>query len=139
LEQNPAGIHCILELYGCPPGRLNDENFVRQAVSQAAAKSMSTLLNLSSHHFEPQGVTAVALLAESHISIHTWPEHGYAAVDAFTCGTTSDPHAACDFLAEQLGAQRHQLLMLPRGNGQLGKQANQINTLEERNLCPAQN
>lgn len=139
MEQSPAGIHCILELYGCPSDRLNDEEFVREAVAQAAAKSMSTLLNLSSHHFEPQGVTAIALLAESHLSIHTWPEHGYAAVDAFTCGQTSDPHAACNFLAERLGAQRHQLLVLPRGNGQLGQGLEKGGVAEERDLCPARN
>ena len=76
---------------------------------------MSTLLQLVSHQFEPQGVTALALLAESHMSIHTWPENGYAAIDVFTCGRTATPEAACAFLVEQFGAARHRLKVLSRG------------------------
>ena len=69
----PVGVHCILELYQCPPALLNDPEFVTGAVEAASQQANSTLLKLSFHQFEPQGITAVALLAESHLSIHTWP------------------------------------------------------------------
>ena len=76
-----VGKHCILELYDCDPTKLDDETFLRRTITTAAQRAGATLLNLITHRFEPQGVTGLALLAESHISIHTWPENGYAAVD----------------------------------------------------------
>ena len=114
--QNAAGIHCILELYGCPFELLNDENMVRESIEKASRKAMSTLLSIQSHKFDPQGVTAIALLAESHISMHTWPELGYAAVDIFTCGETAKPQFACDMLAEEFKAGHHTMVAMPRGN-----------------------
>ena len=89
-----VGRHCIAELSGGCPHLLNDEDYIKRSLEEAASKSGATLLNIASHKFDPQGVTAVALLSESHISIHTWPEHGYAAVDAFTCGSHCDPEVA---------------------------------------------
>jgi S-adenosylmethionine decarboxylase len=115
VKHSAIGSHCILELHGCPHDILNDEALVRDAVTQASAKSLSTLLHLSSHRFEPQGVTAVGLLAESHISIHTWPELGYAACDIFTCGESARPTQACDFLAAFLHASSQSLQVLTRG------------------------
>ena len=81
-----VGKHCILELYHCDAAKLDDEAFLRTAITAAAKRAGATLLNLITHRFEPQGVTGLALLAESHISIHTWPELGYAAVDVFKIG-----------------------------------------------------
>ena len=103
------GKHCILELYDCDCVRLDDELFVRSAITNAALRAGATLLNLITHHFKPHGVTGLALLAESHISIHTWPESGYAAVDVFTCGDHTMPESACWVLMEELGAKRHAL------------------------------
>jgi S-adenosylmethionine decarboxylase len=104
-----VGKHCILELYNCDSAKLDDEAFLRDTITTAAKRAGATLLNLMTHRFEPQGVTGLALLAESHISIHTWPESGYAAVDVFTCGDHTMPERACQVLAEELGA-RHQKL-----------------------------
>ncbi|WP_353292583.1 adenosylmethionine decarboxylase [Synechococcus sp. M16CYN] len=104
-----VGKHCILELYECDPSRLNDESFLRNSIAIAAKRAGATLLNLIAHRFEPQGVTGLALLAESHISIHTWPESGYAAVDVFTCGDHTMPEQACAVLCESLLAKRHVL------------------------------
>ena len=100
-----VGKHCILELYECDHTKLNDEAFLRTTITSAAKFAGATLLNLITHHFSPQGVTGLALLAESHISIHTWPEIGYAAIDVFTCGDHTMPEKACklllkDFLAK---------------------------------------
>ena len=109
-----VGKHCILELYECDEFKLNDEAFVRTTVTIAAKLAGATLLNLITHRFEPQGVTGLALLAESHISIHTWPENGYAAVDVFTCGDHTMPERACEVLRKELVAQRFSLKTLQR-------------------------
>ena len=100
------GRHCILELYQCDHAKLNDEAFIRTTITSSAKVAGATLMNLVTHSFKPQGVTGLALLAESHISIHTWPERGFAAIDVFTCGDHTMPEKACkllfkDFLAKQ--------------------------------------
>ncbi len=100
-----VGRHCILELYQCNHEKLNDEAFIRTTITSSAKIAGATLINLVTHSFKPQGVTGLALLAESHISIHTWPEIGYAAIDVFTCGDHTMPEKACelffkDFLAK---------------------------------------
>ncbi|MCP9850604.1 adenosylmethionine decarboxylase [Cyanobium sp. Morenito 9A2] len=109
-----VGKHCILELYNCNSEKLDDEAFLRTAITTAAKRAGATLLNLITHRFEPQGVTGLALLAESHISIHTWPESGYAAVDVFTCGDHTMPERACQVLSEELGAAHHKLTSFRR-------------------------
>jgi S-adenosylmethionine decarboxylase len=109
-----VGKHCILELYDCNHERLDDEAFLRNAITSAAKRAGATLLHLVTHRFEPQGVTGLALLAESHISIHTWPESGYAAVDVFTCGDHTMPERACQVLLEELEAGHHQLTSFRR-------------------------
>ncbi|KPK76042.1 MAG: hypothetical protein AMJ79_08535 [Phycisphaerae bacterium SM23_30] len=112
-----AGIHYILELYGCPGDILNNELFVREALQEASKESLSTLLKLSSHKFQPQGVTALGLLAESHMSIHTWPELNYVAIDIFTCGENANPQPACEYLIKHFAAREHHRLVLSRGAG----------------------
>ncbi|BAZ37276.1 S-adenosylmethionine decarboxylase proenzyme [Calothrix sp. NIES-4101] len=113
--QVPVGTHCMLELYGCPADLLNDIEFIKQTLADAAAIARSTLLERIAHQFHPQGVTALALLAESHISIHTWPENGYIAADVFTCGEHTTPVEACEFIARAFKSSKHLLMKLPRG------------------------
>ncbi|HHP7245331.1 MAG TPA: adenosylmethionine decarboxylase [Elainellaceae cyanobacterium] len=110
----PVGLHCILELYGCPATRLNDTALIRDLLKGSADRARSTFLGDLIHQFSPHGITALALLAESHISIHTWPEEGYAAIDVFTCGEHTQPEQACHYLIEQLEARHHSLCVLPR-------------------------
>jgi len=109
-----VGKHCILELYNCDQIKLNDEAFLRTTVTTAAKLAGATLLNLITYRFQPQGVTGLALLAESHISIHTWPEKGYAAVDVFTCGDHTMPELACEVLRKELAAESHLLKIFRR-------------------------
>ncbi len=109
------GTHCIVELYGCPRELLNDEKFVIEALREATTHGLATLMGEVSYKFHPQGVTALALLAESHISVHTWPEHGYAAADIFTCGDRANPQRASNFLIEKFQAKSHSLTKLVRG------------------------
>ena len=106
--------HLLLELYGCDCEKLNDESFLRCTLNRAAKLAKATVLNLISNKFEPQGVTAIALLAESHISIHTWPESNYSAVDIFTCGQNMMPELASQYLIESLMAEEHSLRLIER-------------------------
>ena len=106
--------HILLELYRCNYEKLNDESFLRCTLNKAAKLAKATVLNLISNKFEPQGVTAIALLAESHISIHTWPESQYSAVDIFTCGQNMLPELASQYLIESLRAQEHSLRIIER-------------------------
>ena len=101
--------HLLLELYRCDSEKLNDESFLRCILNRAAKLANAKVLNLISHKFSPQGVTAIALLAESHISIHTWPESNYSAVDIFTCGKNMTPELASQYLIESLMAKEHSL------------------------------
>ena len=106
--------HLLLELYKCDCEKLNDELFLRCILNRASKLANATVLNLISNKFEPQGVTAIALLAESHISIHTWPESNYSAVDIFTCGQNMMPELASQYLIEALKAQEHSLRVIAR-------------------------
>ena len=106
--------HLLLELYICDCEKLNDESFLRCVISRAAKLANATVLNLISNKFEPQGVTAIALLAESHISIHTWPESNYSAVDIFTCGQNMMPELASQYLIISLMAKEHSLRVIER-------------------------
>ena len=106
--------HFLLELYRCDNKKLNDESFLRCTLNRAAKLAKATVLNLISNKFEPQGVTAIALLAESHISIHTWPESKYCAVDIFTCGQYMLPELASQYLIEALKAEEHSLHVIER-------------------------
>ena len=106
--------HLLLELYRCDREKLNDESSLRCILNRAAKLANATVLNLISNKFEPQGVTAIALLAESHISIHTWPESNYSAVDIFTCGKNMIPELASQYLIEVLKAKEHSLRVIER-------------------------
>jgi len=106
--------HLLLELYRCDYEKLNDESFLRCVLNRAAKLAKATVLNLISNKFEPQGVTAIALLAESHISIHTWPESNYSAIDIFTCGQNMIPELSSQYLIEALNAEEHSLRVIER-------------------------
>ena len=106
--------HFLLELYDCDYEKLNDESFLRCTLNNAAKIANATVLNLISNKFEPQGVTAIALLAESHLSIHTWPEAQYSAVDIFTCGQNMKPDISCKYLIQASMAGEHLLRVIHR-------------------------
>ena len=86
--------HILFTLKGCPFELLDDKEFIRMLLYRATKECKSTLLNLAAHKFDPQGVTSIAMLAESHISIHTWPEKGMAVCDIFTCGNKKPRNVA---------------------------------------------
>ena len=97
--------HILFTLKGCNVDLLNDEEFIRDIVYTTSKKCKSTLLSINSHKFDPQGVTCVAMLAESHISIHTWPEKGMAVCDIFTCGEHTKPKKGVEHMKKMFDAQ----------------------------------
>jgi len=99
------GRHLILDLYGCDQELLNNYEELQQLLEASLVLAKANILRIFGEKFEPQGVTLLALLAESHASIHTWPELGYAAVDLYTCGDTTLTHKAAEFLKRKLKAK----------------------------------
>jgi len=95
--------HILFTLYDCDKDLLNDRMYIENVLYETAKQVGATWLNTVSHQFTPQGVTAVTLLAESHISIHTWPEKEMAVCDIFTCGS-SDPNVGFDFMTGKFNA-----------------------------------
>ena len=112
---NALGRHLLLELKICNEGVLDDVDFLKDCLNEAAVQSGATVVGESFYHFSPYGVSGVVNIAESHIAIHTWPEFQYAAVDVLTCGCSVDPEKAARLITERLGAQSHSLIELRRG------------------------
>ncbi|NVO13955.1 MAG: adenosylmethionine decarboxylase [Rhodoplanes sp.] len=109
-----AGVHLIVDVYGGE--RLDDIDHIEETLRACVDAAGATLLHIHLHHFQPTGVSGVAVLAESHISIHTWPEAGYAALDVFMCGN-ADPDACIPILREAFSAGRVAVSELLRGQG----------------------
>jgi len=101
------GKHVLMDIEQADPALLNDPQYLTDLMESAAAFIGVTVLHTHSHQFSPQGVTAFVMLAESHMSIHTWPESGDAALDVFTCGE-ADPREAADFIMTGLGGWSHE-------------------------------
>lgn len=108
------GTHLLVECRGCTPALLNDAGALQRALRAAADRIGARVVTAAFHAFAPHGVTGMLLLEESHISIHTWPEHGYAAIDLFTCGV-STPSDALPLLGAALGAQAIEHAVVERG------------------------
>lgn len=108
------GKHVILELYGCPQTKLNDIQYLEDTLKEAALSMNATIVTTNFHHFSPYGVSGVVVIQESHLTIHTWPEYGYAALDVFTCGEIN-LEAGIQYLIQYLGADSHDRKLIDRG------------------------
>lgn len=111
---NALGRHLVADFHGCTQD-LNDPKLVMDALEKACEVAGATIISRTGHHFSPYGVTAVVVIAESHLAVHTWPEYGYAAVDLFTCGTSVDTWKAFDLVKTAFGATRVDVKDMPRG------------------------
>jgi len=109
------GLHVLLDLEGCPEELLSDVASIKTALRKAAELAGATIVGEAFHSFNPPGVSGVLLIAESHLSIHTWPTLGKATLDVYTCGEKFDAEAAADLLAQFLEADRQQRTEIPRG------------------------
>ena len=112
---NVLGTHVLLELRDCDPALLDDLAYIRQQLLAAADEVGAQVVGESFHQFTPQGVTGILSIAESHISIHTWPELGYAAADIFSCGDQTMPERAADSIVSALRCRDPEITRIKRG------------------------
>ncbi|MEN2998712.1 MAG: adenosylmethionine decarboxylase [Brevinematia bacterium] len=109
------GKHLLVEYYDCDVDVLDSVDEIRGAMVKAAKLSGATVINDTFHHFSPFGVSGVVVIAESHLAIHTWPEHKFAAVDLFTCGEDVDPWIGFRYLKEVLKSKYFTVMEMRRG------------------------
>lgn len=109
------GKHIIIELSGCKENSINEIVSVEQTMLEAAKQANATVIKSVFHKFSPVGVSGVVVISESHLSIHTWPELGYCAIDIYTCGKTTKPFKACYYLAKKFGAKKIKATYILRG------------------------
>jgi S-adenosylmethionine decarboxylase len=112
---NALGRHLLLELFDCDSDAINNLESVKGALVEAAKRAQATIVDVVFHEFNPFGISGVVVIAESHLSIHTWPEYRYAAVDIFSCGDVLQPEVAANYLVEQFGAERASVVEMQRG------------------------
>jgi S-adenosylmethionine decarboxylase len=109
------GRHILVEFYNCDKDILNNYDLIERYMNEAAIKAKATIVQSVFHMFNPWGVSGAVIIQESHLTIHTWPEYGYAAVDLFTCGESVDPWIAFEYLQDKLKATRTETTEVPRG------------------------
>ena len=119
MEYSTFGRHVAVDAWGVDFDLLNNADALQAHLVEAAEACGATVLSVQSKQFEPQGATVLVLLSESHLSIHTYPEKGFAAIDCYTCGETVDPQRAVDYLVETLKPQKVFAKKLIRGVGEL--------------------
>ncbi|MEK5061536.1 adenosylmethionine decarboxylase [Paenibacillus shunpengii] len=113
------GRHVAVDTWGVDFDLLNNEDYLQVQMVEAAEACDATILSVQSRQFEPHGVTVLVMLAESHLSIHTHPERGFAAIDCYTCGELVDPQLAVEYLVSALNPEKIFSKTLVRGNGEL--------------------
>lgn len=119
MEYSTFGRHVAVDAWGVDFDFLNNAAWLKSQLVEAAEACGATVLSVQSKQFEPQGATVLVLLAESHLSIHTYPEKGFAAIDCYTCGETIDPQQAIDYLVSVLKPERTYAKKLIRGVGEM--------------------
>ncbi|HDX9612985.1 TPA: adenosylmethionine decarboxylase [Bacillus toyonensis] len=119
MEYSTFGKHIIVDLWGVSFSLLDDIHFLEYHLVNAADRSGAHVLNVSTKEFDPHGVTVLVLLSESHLSIHTYPEKNFAAIDCYTCGTTVEPQMAIDYIVNILKPEQMQIKKLIRGIGEI--------------------
>lgn len=110
------GRHLILEMWDCSSDTVNNIEGIKEILMETAKVIKATVIDIVCHHFSPYGVTGVAILAESHISIHTWPEYKYVAADIFLCGSAISPQIAASYLTQAFHAKEVSLAEFKRGD-----------------------
>ncbi|MCG0276077.1 MAG: adenosylmethionine decarboxylase [Thermosediminibacteraceae bacterium] len=109
------GRHILAEIYDCDANVLNDRDLIEEIMVKAALEAGAEVREVAFHKFSPQGVSGVVVISESHLTVHTWPELGYAAVDVFTCGEKVNPWDACNYIAERFKAKHMTASEVKRG------------------------
>jgi S-adenosylmethionine decarboxylase len=109
------GRQILVEFYECNRDVLDNEDLIREILLEGVRRSRATIISDTFHTFSPHGVSGVVVIAESHVTIHTWPEHGYAAIDIFTCGESIDPWSIQKYLERHFSAGNVSSMELKRG------------------------
>ncbi|HID31781.1 MAG TPA: adenosylmethionine decarboxylase [bacterium (Candidatus Stahlbacteria)] len=112
---NSVGHHYIVEASGCDPKVIGSVEKVQKILIKAAEAAKAHIWSISFHRFHPKGVSGVVVISESHLSVHTWPELGYVALDIYTCGEESEPEAAVGFALKEFGAEELHITEMTRG------------------------
>lgn len=115
IKSKQLGRHILIEYYDCDRKVLENSSLIEKYMLSAAKLAKATIVESVFHTFNPWGISGVVVIEESHLTIHTWPEYKYAAVDLFTCGNTIKPWTAFEFLEEKLNAKRTDITEIPRG------------------------
>ena len=115
MKLEALGRHILVEYYNCNEDTLRNHEEIEKLMNKAAEISGATIVTSTFHHFNPWGVSGAVIISESHLTIHTWPEFGYAAVDLFTCGDKVNPWIGFDFLEKSLQAEKSESYELSRG------------------------
>ncbi|MDO7787661.1 adenosylmethionine decarboxylase [Desulforamulus aquiferis] len=118
---HPLGVQLLAEIWDCDQDKLNDIKTVQNIMVNAAKKAKAEIREVVFHRFEPQGVSGVVVISESHLTIHTWPELAYAAVDIFTCGEHVDPWIALESITQDLNAEDANVMEISRGMKNLNR------------------
>ncbi|HYA12311.1 MAG TPA: adenosylmethionine decarboxylase [Thermodesulfovibrionales bacterium] len=109
------GTHLLIELRDCNPEILKSLEKVKKILTSAAKEAQATIIDNSFHKFNPFGISGVVVIAESHLTIHTWPEYSYAAVDIFTCGDIIRPELAVSYLVKKFECKNPSIVEMKRG------------------------
>lgn len=105
-SHSPVGIHLTLECGGCLPSLLMEKDALASALHESAEQAGARVVETLIHRFNPHGLSGVVVIAESHLAVHTWPEHGYASVDIYTCGDAHLAHRIADLILEKFKPER---------------------------------
>lgn len=111
------GRHVVAELWECDTELLNDQHKVERIMVNAALESGAEVREVVFHKFSPHGVSGVVIISESHLTIHSFPEHGYASIDVYTCGDRIDPAVAAGYISQALRSKRKETIQFSRGLG----------------------
>ncbi|WP_342744183.1 adenosylmethionine decarboxylase [Oceanobacillus senegalensis] len=123
--KDTIGKHVIAELWDCNVNKLNDVGLMERIFVDAALKAGAEIREVAFHKFAPFGVSGVVIISESHLTIHSFPEHGYASVDVYTCGNIIDPNIATEYIAQALESKSCDRVILSRGMGSIKTQDSQ--------------
>ncbi|MGD9677550.1 MAG: adenosylmethionine decarboxylase [Vulcanibacillus sp.] len=122
------GRHVIAELWNCNIEKLNNLKLIEKIMVNAALEAGAEIREVAFHKFAPMGVSGVVIISESHLTIHSFPEHAYASIDVYTCGDIIDPNVASEFIAKQLEATKCESIEFARGMGPVNIQPNKTKT-----------
>ena len=131
-EMDTMGRHVIAELWGCDTDKLNDMKYIERLFVDAALEAGAEVREVAFHKFAPHGVSGVVIISESHLTIHSFPEHGYASIDVYTCGDRIDPNVASNYISNALCATKTEIVEIPRGMGPIKVSESKVLTANVR-------